>query len=172
MPNHVINELVFTDLTEADRDRVVTAIYAGDNVDFEILVPMPLNMWWGAVGSNHEAAFKRTGLDWARENWGTKWNAYRSVAPEWADGVLTIRFQSAWSPPYPWLAAVFNKLNLPFAHNWLDEGAERGWIGTFSIDEPIWGIEWKEVEATDEMQRHLHKLLWGVEQFEDESASA
>ena len=170
MPNHVINELIFRNVNADQQDAIIAAACdAEGKVDFSVLVPAPLNMWNGNVGSEHEKAFGRTGLDWNRANWGTKWNAYSHQATERTDDTLVLRFETAWSPPYPWLAAVLNKLSLPFEHNWLDEGASRGRAGRFSIEEK-WGPEWKETEADDQLHRHLHKLHWGVEQFEDEEA--
>ncbi len=168
MPNHVINELIFRGVSETEKVNIIAATCnAKSEVDFEVLVPMPLNMWWGDVGREHERAFGSTGLGWARQNWGTKWNAYGHVPIEQPNDVLALRFQTAWSPPYPWLAAVLNRLALPFDHNWLDEGAVNGWCGTFKQTEKH-GPEWAEQPAPEYMQRHLHKLLWGVEQFEDE----
>ncbi len=168
MPNHVINELIFRDVTPASQALIVAATCndAG-TVDFSVLVPEPLNIWWGSVGSEHTKAFGDTSLDWARRNWGTKWNAYSHKPHEATHDTLALRFETAWGPPYPWLAAILNKLKLPFEHNWLDEGASRGRSGKFTIDER-WGNQWKEVETDDLTHRHLHKLHWGVEEFEDE----
>jgi hypothetical protein len=169
MPNHVINELIFRNVDAAQQEAICAATCdAEGKVDFGVLVPAPLNMWMGNTGAKHEKAFGRTGLNWNRENWGTKWNAYSHKPTERTADTLTLRFETAWAPPYPWLAAVLNKLSLPFEHNWLDEGATRGKSGIFSISEK-WGPEWQEDEASDEMHRHLHKLHWGVEQFEDEA---
>ena len=168
MPNHVINELVFRNVCRAEQEAILAATSdAEGKVDFGILVPEPLNIWKGNVSSEHDRAFGRTGLDWNRQNWGTKWNAYSHKPTEQSGDTLILRFETAWSPPYPWLAALLNKFSLPFEHNWLDEGATRGRSGSFSICER-WGAEWKETEASDEMHRHLHKLHWGVEEFEDE----
>jgi len=170
MPNHVINELIFRNVDAEQQDAIVAATCdAEGDVDFSILVPAPLNMWNGNTGREHKQAFGRTGLDWSRVNWGTKWNAYSHQATERTADTLILRFETAWAPPYPWLAAVLNKLSLSFAHNWLDEGATRGRAGSFSIEEK-WGPEWKEADADDALHRHLHKLHWGVDQFEDEEA--
>lgn len=167
MPNHIINELIFRNVGSDQQESILAALCNGEGqVDFNILVPCPLNVWMGNVSKAHEEAFGQTGLGWNRENWGTKWNAYSQQTTERADDTITLRFETAWAPPYPWLAAVFNKLLLPFEHNWLDEGASRGWSATFWTDEH-WGPEWKQEPASDEMQRHLHKLHWGVEQFEE-----
>lgn len=172
MPNHVINELIFRVSDEADRSRILAAICDSEGeTDFEILVPVPLNVWRGDVGSVHMESFKRVGIDWQRENWGTKWNAYGHKPIERTDEALIIRFETAWRPPYAWLAAVFNHLRLPFEHNWLDEGRSASVAGKFSIHEQG-GNQWSEIEAPEALHRHLHKLLWGVEEFEDETEGA
>lgn len=41
--------------------------------------------------------------DWARENWGTKWNAYDITHEEGSD---TIEFDTAWSMPEPIIARL------------------------------------------------------------------
>lgn len=170
MPNHVINELIFQNVDATKQGEIIAACCCADgHVDFSILVPAPLNMWNGNVGSEHAKAFGRTGLDWNRQNWGTKWNAYSHKEMERTPDTLTLRFETAWSPPYPWLAAVLNKFGLAFEHNWLDEGAQRGRQGAFSIDEK-WGPEWKEADAGDALHRHMHKLHFGVEDFADDEA--
>jgi hypothetical protein len=170
MPNHVINEIIFRQVDHDTQTNIVGGACNAGRVDFGILVPSPLNLWMGSVGSEHEKKFKRTSLDWNRENWGTKWNAYGDDPHiERGRDTLTLRFQTAWSPPYPWLAALLNKFGLPFEHNWLDEGCERAVSGQFRPDGRNGGPEWSETRASDEMQRHLHKLLWGVEEFADEA---
>lgn len=175
MPNNCINELIF----KADRFRqadIVAALCGSDGkVDFQILVPRAMNVWWGNVGQKHEQAFKRTGLDWCTENWGTKWNAYGHRPIETSGDKIIFRFETAWRPPYPWLAAVFNTLKLSFEHNWLSEGGGLGVHGTFAWpaeggDYP-WHEAWKEQEAKDEddpLHRRLHELLWGAEEHDEE----
>jgi hypothetical protein len=167
MPNHCINEMIFRGVDGAAQDRILAAACDADGkVDFQILVPIPLNVWRGNVGSDHERAFKITRLDWARDNWGTKWNAYSHHPVERTGDTLTLRFQTARRPPYPWLAAVFNHLGLPFDHNWIEEGGGDGTAGRFEID-GRWGQEWTEAPASPELHRHLHKLLWGVEEIDE-----
>ena len=171
MPNHVVNELIFRNL-DADTERrlIANLCDADGKVDFQILVPMPVNMWWGSVGARHEVAFKRTALDWRRENWGTKWNAYEQRPIERVGGALIIRFDTAWTPPYPWLAAIFNTFKISFDHNWLSEGGGRGHHAVFDATktEGMWDDPWREEEADDAMHRHLHFLRWGVEEFAEE----
>lgn len=168
MPNHVINELIFRGVDTVGQDAILAATTNDEGkVDFGILVPMPINRWQGDVGSEHDKAFGPSGMVWARENWGTKWNAYSMKPIERTDDTLTLRFETAWAPPYPWLAAVLNSFERPFEHNWLDEGRERGRSGVFTFDQK-WGPQWSEADATDEMHRHLHKLHFGVEEFTEQ----
>lgn len=178
MPNHVINEAIFRDLNVAQIATIRTMVRnSTGEIDFNILVPMPLNIWMGDVGSKHEKAFKRTALDWCRENWGTKWNAYgideggkyKSFVE--TDDSVTLTFQTAWRAPYPWLAALFNFTKMTFDHNWLDEGHSRGVAGKFNyaaLEDWRSGDGWTESEADDDLQKHLHKLLFGAEAFTDE----
>ena len=176
MPNHVINEIIFRTKDPAQQNRILHKVRGEDGrIDFGVLVPQPLNMWNGGVGQKHERKFGRTGLDWARENWGTKWNAYghneggryESIAK--SDDAITLTFQTAWSPPYPWIAALFNFFKMDIEHNWFDEGDDNGWSGKFDHQEYLKGIGgWEEVRADEAMKKHLHKLLWGVEEFPDE----
>jgi len=51
----------------------------------------------------------RNWYDWSVQNWGTKWDAY-SVEVEMDDGLLTLRFQTAWSQPGPWIKAFIKSL--------------------------------------------------------------
>lgn len=171
MPNHVINELIFRNVTPEQQDEILAlALGAEGKVDFERLVPAPKNVWWGNVGQSHTTAFKDTHMDWATRNWGTKWNAYGHKPIERDDDSLTLIFETAWRPPYGWLAALFNTVERSFEHNWLDEGRERGVEGVFTFDASakFGPMEWGEKPCSDEMQKHLHFLHWGVESFPDE----
>lgn len=40
-------------------------------------------------------------LDWARENWGTKWNPDSEAPCDFGDTFMTADFDTAWSPPEP-----------------------------------------------------------------------
>lgn len=172
MPNHCINELIFRNVSKDDQARILAAACnAEGNVDFDVLVPTPPNVWIGSVGQKHEKAFKRIGLEWSRENWGTKWNAYSHQPTEQTDDTLTLRFETAWGPPYGWLCAMFNTLKMRFEHNWFSEGGAPAISGIFdyaSLDDAKGGEPWEEKESDDAMQKHMHKLLYGVEEFPEE----
>jgi hypothetical protein len=135
------------------------------------LVPRPLNLWEGNESINYEKAFgKRLGMSWSRDNWGTKWNAYSTRAVVWADDVLTLVFDTAWAPPFPWLAAVFNRTKRDFEHNWLNEGAEWTVSGNWSQGKPddVMGPQWREDRASREVHERLHTLKWGVPSWPEE----
>lgn len=176
MPNHVTSELIFRDVDPVEQNDIVKMLCAPlepAKVDLSILVPMPLNLWMGNEGVNHEKAFgKRLSMDWARENWGTKWNAYQTRPVAWSQDVLTLVFDTAWAPPYPWLAAVFNHFKRGFEHNRLDEGRDEAIAGVwdYSKMEAIAGSPWTEDVAVEETRARLHTLKRGVAKFEDEDA--
>ena len=157
MPNHITNELVFKDVDQDTQKRLLEKICNEQGeVDFNVLVPMPLNIWQGNVGRVHERTFQQNGLDWSRKNWGTKWNAYSQKVTQ-TDNTLIIQFDTAWKPPYPWLAAVFNFFKVSFEHRWQDEGCTEGYCGRFDSS----NNRWHEEQASDELQIHLNTLgLW------------
>lgn len=175
MPNHVVNEIIFTGITPQQRDELLAVMLnAEGEVDFTVLLPPPLNIWNGGAGVIHEKTFPSTALDWARANWGTKWNAYSQLPVEVSEDRLRLVFETAWRPPYGWLVAVMNRCRVPFDHNWHDEGREYGRVGRFEFGtagfnagEPLWS----ERDAEGDMQRHLHKLQWDVEEFPAETES-
>lgn len=167
MPNHVINEIIFDRPASEHGAILAAACNNGGKVDFEVLIPIPAQIWRGNAGSKDIAAFgeQNCGIYWARANWGTKWNAYSVMPVEAGHAALTLRFQTAWSPPYPWLVALFNTCG-GFRHNWLDEGQSNSFTGKFQASGER-GESWEELEADEALHRHLHKLLWGVEQFDE-----
>lgn len=174
MPNHVINEVIFREVTELHVLTMLSKMVRADNtVDFGIMLPLPLSSWPGSVGSIHKKRFPSTHLDDASAIWGTKWNAYgQDGGAATRDGdSLILRFQTAWSPPMGWLAAVLNTFRCRFEHNWLSEGSEHGFSAVFDHSKlDSWkGEAWDEKPAAPAMQRHLHKLLWGVEEFAEDA---
>jgi hypothetical protein len=171
MPNHVTSEVIFLDVAaekrKAIRDKCVNG--AG-RIDFEILLPTPINSWRWSASSAHEKTFPYVALDWCTKNWGTKWNAYGKQRIISDADTLTLHFDTAWRPPYGWLLAIFNTFEVSFDHNWLDEGAERGVSGKWRFDETgkDFSDPWIEKPCDDEMQKHLHVLRWGVESFDED----
>jgi hypothetical protein len=171
MPNHVVNEIIFRNVSPDIQESILKKILKDGYVDFGILVPPPLNIWQGDIGEKEESAFgKKTWYKWNTENWGTKWNAYgqddRGVKSVSRTGdTLTLIFQTAWSPPRGWICALFNAAQLPFEHNYLNEGDSEGRIAKyfFKGEGELHAPVWEESKSDAEMYRHLHILLWGCE---------
>jgi hypothetical protein len=171
MPNHVVNEIIFRDVNPDTQEIILKKLLCSKGfVDFNILVPRPLNIWQGNIGEKEEKTFgEKTWYTWNVENWGTKWNAYgmdedgKSVIR--TEDTLTVIFQTAWSPPMPWVIAVFNATGLPFEHNWMSEGENESYSYKFffSGGGVLRSPTWSGGVAGKEMYRHLHVLLWGCE---------
>jgi hypothetical protein len=45
--------------------------------------------------------FNQGGYEWCKENWGTKWGTYAGRGIKFTTRGVTLRFNSAWSPPTP-----------------------------------------------------------------------
>jgi hypothetical protein len=122
MPNYVYHKLIFA----VDKfPEVIDIIIRDMDVDFNLLIPQPLNMYHGSLGVEEEKDFKINWHSWNRENWGTKWNAGNTeFGIEEIDGEYKgwVKFETAWSVPYPWIAAFLNATNIPFGLFYLDEG--------------------------------------------------
>lgn len=57
--------------------------------------------------------------DWSCNNWGTKWNAYDTRIRD----DESVQFDTAWSPPSPWLEALAAKYpEVVFEVSYIDEG--------------------------------------------------
>jgi len=64
-------------------------------LNFHSLVPIPPEVI--------AAGYEQAGFNWERVNWGCKWGACSaSLVDEWA-GTLIYNFDTAWSPPIPFL---------------------------------------------------------------------
>lgn len=181
MPNHVINEVVIRvlndELAQRIRDKVVNA---EGYVDFELLLPPPINYWQGSAGAREESAFPGTWLDWCTANWSTKWNAYGQQDDEgytpvvYHDGVLKLTFKTAWSPPRGWLCALFNTFKTSIDYSFFDEGASYPYRGSFDwaalVGDDFTKRAWSEHQISDDEAEHkrLYKLLWGFDKGDDE----
>jgi hypothetical protein len=120
MPNHVTNAIEFA--TQEDFELAKTKLTNEDGyVDFELLVPTPLNVYLGNTSREDDQDFGQfTWYAWNRENWGTKWNAYDTEVEE---ELRIIRFDTAWSPPYPIIVALSR--HVPnFTHYYIEETYE------------------------------------------------
>lgn len=142
MPNHVTHKILF-DASKADE--VFAAVCPSGRFDFETLVPTPLHVYQGGLSREDEQDFPINWNSWNRENWGTKWNCY-SQESGIENGRAFIKFDTAWSVPYPILAAFANKFNIPFEHRYYDEGQN------------FWGIETWGTDQYDTKDTPVHRI--------------
>lgn len=114
MPNHVINELIFRDVNNDNARMVIDLATNGRGmVDFSVLIPEP--------------AGELADRQWRLENWNTDRNAYmmmydQSFRPiEIAGDALSLRFQSAWEPPLPFVNRLWERCSMPFCFTYTNE---------------------------------------------------
>ena len=73
-----------------------------------------------------------TWYEWSVECWGTKWNSYDNRFEVVEPTHLTMRFQTAWSPPTPVLEEIARQHpNLAIRIDYIDEGY--GFAGTYTL---------------------------------------
>ncbi|AQU79750.1 hypothetical protein [Planococcus faecalis] len=112
MPNHVTNKLKIIGTDEqvaevlyfisVDKKEQDQKVYGFGTIDFNKITPMPLWVYGSkpevsGIQQKDEEKYgsENTCLEWARRNWGTKWNAY-SQSDEISTG-NTIYFDTAWN---------------------------------------------------------------------------
>lgn len=130
MPNHVTHKITF----EASRaDEIFAAVCPGGKFDFELLVPTPLHVYWSYLSADNKEDFPLNWRAWSRENWGVERNCYhQSCGIE--SGRAFIKFDTAWSIPYPIICAFANKFNIPFEHRYCDELLDYWGVETWGPD--------------------------------------
>lgn len=173
MPNHILNELSIS----APLSTVAPLVLNDEGcIDFEVLLPLPLNFWNGHVGAEHKKVFPGDGMSWSVANWGTKWNAYGLDAeaehyqPVTENGGRTVlTFKTAWSPPMGWVVALFNKLRLSMDLTSLDEGSDHAVNDRFAWNVGMgpWedGPQWNRTQAPADETERLRCLYWGTEEW-------
>ena len=168
MPNHIYNEITLKDVLYADARKVI--LNKDGDVDFGVLLPLPLNGWPGSAGILHKQEFPSVHLDDARKIWGTKWGPYGDPKLVRHNDGVTITFQTAWTHPRGWVCALFNTFNCDILCEWLDEGYFDGTRETWSkiVDGDMTSPSWKSEKIPEKSPDHrrLHKALHGVEEFE------
>lgn len=126
MPNHITNEIAVT-CNPLAALRIVAGITSINlekrdlRVNFDRLIPQPLHVYHGNLSGTDERDFPLNWNSWNRAHWGTKWNAYDTNL-QYRQGVLYIVFDTAWSPPRPFVVAFYNKFKRPFRFSSFDEG--------------------------------------------------
>ncbi|MFD1385703.1 hypothetical protein ACFQ4Z_02745 [Oceanobacillus oncorhynchi subsp. oncorhynchi] len=104
MPNHISNKLkiIGSDSETKEVLDFVKIDEIGTGIDFNKITPMPKWIYGNSpdvigIGLEDEKKWgkENTSLEWARNNWGTKWGAYGQ--PDNRNTEDTIYFQTAWN---------------------------------------------------------------------------
>ena len=149
MPNHCHNDLYISGTSE-DVAAVLALIGADRNppeFDFNALIPYPEQFaqmdaesrafGFGAKTTKEEQdkareayvakwghdkdGFNSGGIEWKRENWGTKWGAYDVARRDYAGVCIT--YQTAWSPSRQIVEALAKRFpSVTFALEYFERG--------------------------------------------------
>lgn len=151
MPNHVTHKLIF-DIQHLEN--VKAGCFIDGSFNFEALIPTPIYVYQGDVSSDDQKDFEENWYSWNVKKWGTKWNCYNTSIGE-EKGKAFIKFDTAWSIPYPVIVAFCNKFQIPFEHRYYDEGSN------------FWGIEkWGEDRFSGKKVKRIEKLKSRLEDKE------
>jgi hypothetical protein len=104
--------------------------FAQDRRDSSMEASIAQNFAKGGLGADEQKLFgKNNWYDWSIENWGTKWEiSSDGDTAELENGMLTMMFRSAWSPP----VQAISKIKLPFELYFWESGA--GYMGQLIKD--------------------------------------
>ena len=85
-------------------------------VDFALVIPEPESIFRGGCNMQHphpkedgSGFYEHCWNGWNRDNWGTKWNGYDSTVEPTEGDLVIVRFDSAWSHPFPVMQALSEK---------------------------------------------------------------
>ena len=174
MPNHVENDLYISGRKEdvAALLALIGADKAVPELDFNTLIPYPDHFKvrdeaypaWGLPHEQREQAmqefrarfgsdkdgFNSGGIDWRRENWGTKWNAYDVARRDYEGTCVT--FQTAWSPPIPVIVALAKRFPTVSLHlEYFERGMQFcGGISCWAKDDRDNDPQWQAGTIADE----------------------
>ena len=157
MPNHCDNELTMSG-TMSDIEEVFAYMKTEEcDFDFNQVIPYPQKYkemdderarlgykeFHEKYGADVKDGYNAGGYDWCIENWGTKWNAYSIKFDR-----LSVRFDTAWSPPEPVIIALAKKFpNVSFHLEYFECGV--GFAGGFSCyGEDDWYMDDEFVPGT------------------------
>lgn len=122
MPNWVYNRLTIT-APQKRCQEIKKLLHHRDDEDresplsFQTVIPRP--------------AEEQDWYNWNVANWGTKWDACEAWLEEEAEGTLTYRFDTAWSPPFPIIEKFVNTnpdVDLDYHYE-----EEQGWGGHIEV---------------------------------------
>lgn len=106
MANRVINKLTFLDLTQEDKDFILSHFTTDGVFDFNKIIPEPADV--------------KDWHTWRIEHWDNKWNASEGYTTVY-DNSITFVFETAWSAPYVVYKTLHDQFKFNFEVHFADE---------------------------------------------------
>ena len=125
MANNVTNIVRFRG-DESRIEELRTAVqddrYGKIGIAFEKIIPMPENLYMGAMGILEQQLYGTNNwLDWSLANWGSKWNSMPTEDPDEEYTPDTLRFLTANNPPHPVLQKLSEMYpDIIMEHQWAE----------------------------------------------------
>ena len=125
MANNVTNIVRFRG-DESRIEELRTAVqddrYGKIGIAFEKIIPMPKNLYMGAMGILEQQLYGTNNwLDWSLANWGSKWDAYGFDNRPKEISNSTLWFLSANQPPHPVIQHLSEMFpDVVMEHLWAD----------------------------------------------------
>jgi len=142
MPNHVTNRVEITSDEPFKIDKLIESLKTSDEqiFDFNSIIEMPEDSdTFQATGhlvisETSRQSSRGNWYDWSRENWGTKWNAYRATMERNSKNQVTYTFQTAWACPFPVIQKLAEKFKVYVRCAYYDEDFGNN-CGIYDVDE-------------------------------------
>ena len=171
MPNHVKNIISLEGEPGKIRqmlEKIKNDEYGIGTIDFNKIIPMPKNIYTGALGVRERAVYGQNNWhDWSVQNWNTKWNANGYDHDTDYSKSQRLVFLTAWTAPHPVierLAEMFPEIT--FSHDWADEdiGMNCGWCSYSG------GIRTEEYYLSDDRNGvEFASSVWEDDESEEEN---
>jgi hypothetical protein len=159
MPDYIMNELVFCDLSDdAIAEIEALTVNAQGVVDFNILLPLPDRL---------RGEWRDGDILEVISIWGTKYNAQANppfkMIKKLGDGRLILRFLTANNKPWLWMMALLTKLRVSVQYTWCWEG-QFGWQSTFDCrsKDPISERKIEQDKGLHKRMRRLYKKATAI----------
>ena len=139
MPNHCTNEVYISFEDQGTTKKFLEFVKGKDERGYE--VPFTFNAIIPLPNRSKKFPNGKWDYNWCRENWGTKWDAYKySTADEVEvdvedDQIVTIQFLTAWGPPHPILEKINEKFGDKIEYcRWFYRDQADNFCGYLDID--------------------------------------
>ena len=160
MPNHCSTSMEVKGNYEhrqefVDKNRGYSLWDTGKTGDYKALsfnaqVPMPKTY----IKKHQKDKSNSEWYGWSNKQWGTKWDCYEEQCHH-SEQYTSYSFDTAWSPPFPWIQKVSRKFpHLEFNITWAEEGGGGGYFnirgGDLFYQRPMTEQEWKDYNGYED----------------------